>query len=378
MSDGRTSPRYGWSLIDQIVSSATNVLVALLVARRLSSARFGEFSILFSIYIIGAGFSRAWTTDPLAVRFSGRQSELDKAVSSAVAVAVTIGCVVGTAVAAVGLAVGKLSVALAIAAALLPALFAQDCLRIGLIVAGRARAAAANDTIWMLVTVVSLFAFHDRLSVATGLGCWGAGDLSGRYTIEYLVNIGTGYMLVPILGAVAGLSAAGGVRGAQVLLGPLSVVFAATSVQAISHLARLGDDPQRVHAIAKRASLGLSIIAGAYGVLLLLVPDRIGMLALGASWRTARDLVPAVVTSWVMIGLYAGASFAIRSQGLASIAVRVQVITSAVTIALVVAGAAASGVEASLWALAIGNLVSAFVWWHAWISAFRGIPAPNP
>lgn len=63
--------RLSWGLGDQAVSSLTNFVVGLYVARSLGATAFGVFSIAWVTYGVILNVSRGLATDPLMVRFSG-------------------------------------------------------------------------------------------------------------------------------------------------------------------------------------------------------------------------------------------------------------------------------------------------------------------
>ena len=44
--------RSGWILADQIISSATNFMLIVLSARRMSASAFGEFALLYGYYVV--------------------------------------------------------------------------------------------------------------------------------------------------------------------------------------------------------------------------------------------------------------------------------------------------------------------------------------
>ena len=70
----RASAQVGFSIADQILSSVTNLLVVVLLARSSTTAKFGRFSIILSVFVIVLGISRALTTEPMAAKY-GRLDE---------------------------------------------------------------------------------------------------------------------------------------------------------------------------------------------------------------------------------------------------------------------------------------------------------------
>src|SRR5689334_13088330 len=69
----RGARRLGWGIIDQGLSSLTNLLVSLSVARTLGAEQFGAFSLAYVTYGFILTASRALATDPLIVRFGGAE-----------------------------------------------------------------------------------------------------------------------------------------------------------------------------------------------------------------------------------------------------------------------------------------------------------------
>ena len=66
--------RAGWGLADQALSSLSNLAVGVVVARSSTVADFGVYALAFGGYTIALNVSRAVSTEPLAVRYSGDRS----------------------------------------------------------------------------------------------------------------------------------------------------------------------------------------------------------------------------------------------------------------------------------------------------------------
>ncbi len=65
-----TLRRFGWGLGDQLLSSVTNFLLVALVARAVSPADFGAFSLAYATFTLSLGAVRALAGEPLVVRYS--------------------------------------------------------------------------------------------------------------------------------------------------------------------------------------------------------------------------------------------------------------------------------------------------------------------
>ena len=63
--------RLGWGVADQVVSSISNFVLGIVVARSLGAEGFGSFSLAFITYAFILSGSRGLSTAPLLVRFSG-------------------------------------------------------------------------------------------------------------------------------------------------------------------------------------------------------------------------------------------------------------------------------------------------------------------
>ena len=62
--------RFGWGLADQLLSSATNFLLALLVARTVGPRDLGAFTVAYATFTFSLGAVRAIAGELLVVRYS--------------------------------------------------------------------------------------------------------------------------------------------------------------------------------------------------------------------------------------------------------------------------------------------------------------------
>src|SRR5690349_17381419 len=72
-SQPKRSRRVAWGVVDQGLSSLSNVAVGFLAARALGADAFGSFALAFATYTLVLGASRSLCTDPLSVRFSASE-----------------------------------------------------------------------------------------------------------------------------------------------------------------------------------------------------------------------------------------------------------------------------------------------------------------
>jgi hypothetical protein len=72
-----------WTLIDQIISSGTNTLLGVFVARSVSSVEFGAFSVAFTLFALFIGLSRAGATSVLGIRYAAVAPRLFRSAAAA-------------------------------------------------------------------------------------------------------------------------------------------------------------------------------------------------------------------------------------------------------------------------------------------------------
>src|SRR5262245_12985110 len=131
--------RLSWGLGDQAVSSISNFVVGLVVARELDVAGFGVFSLAWVTYGVVLKISRGLASDPLVVRFSGVstadwRAATSRATGTAVVVGVVFGVVCALASMIIGGAIGGAFLGLAIVA---PGMLLQDAWRFAFFAAGQ-------------------------------------------------------------------------------------------------------------------------------------------------------------------------------------------------------------------------------------------------
>ena len=67
--------RFGWALADQLLSSATNFLLGLLVARTVGARDLGAFSVAYATFTFSLGAVRAVARELLVVRHSALSAD---------------------------------------------------------------------------------------------------------------------------------------------------------------------------------------------------------------------------------------------------------------------------------------------------------------
>src|SRR6185436_17936338 len=62
--------RIGWGIADQTLSSLTNFVLGIVVARSVDTTALGAFAFAFLAYAVGLGVNRAIAAQPLVIRYS--------------------------------------------------------------------------------------------------------------------------------------------------------------------------------------------------------------------------------------------------------------------------------------------------------------------
>ena len=389
--------RLGWGMADQAMSSLTNFGVSVYVARTLGTVEFGAFSLAFATYLIVLAASRGLATDALAVRYSGVEPERwRRAVASASGTAATVGLIAGAGCVIAGLGLGGSTGAALLGLGLtLPGLLLQDSWRFAFFSAGKGRLAFVNDLTWavVLVPAMAVMVASGHSSVGWFMLAWGGSaclaavvgafqarlvprptesvqwlrqhrDLAIRYLGESLSLSSASQIRLYGLAAIAGLAAAGSLRAAELLLGPLNTAIMGIAMMAVPEAAvLLRRSVRRLRPFCLLLSCLGAGGALAWGMVLLLLPDSVGQQILHSAWYAASALLVPVTLAVAGFGFSVGAWAGLRALGAASRSLRAQVIGSVVYLTGAFGGTAIGGAAGAAWGSAAGTLIGAGVWW---------------
>ncbi|MFD7708274.1 hypothetical protein [Streptomyces sp. NPDC059786] len=395
--------RLSWGLADQAASSMSNFVVGIYVARSLGVAAFGVFSLAWVTYGVVLNVSRGLATDPLVVRFSGvPATSWRAAVARSTGTALGLGTALGAACLTAGLALGgSVGPAFACLGVVLPALLLQDAWRFAFFAAGTGRKAFVNDLVWGVALVPAMvvaarvdtvaafvLAWGASAAVAAAYGCLQSGirprvaqargwlgeqrDLGYRYLVENVALSGASQLRAYGLGVIVGVGAVGAVRGAELLLGPFLAVLMGLSLVTVPEAARvLRRAPHLLGRFCLLLGGGQALAALLWGTALLLMPGRLGELALGDVWPAASQLIVPITLGVAGAGLGTGAAAGLRALAAARRSLRCQLFASACYAGGGLGGAALAGTSGSAWGVAAATLSSSALWWLHLRSALR-------
>jgi O-antigen/teichoic acid export membrane protein len=393
-----TGRRLGWGVADQAMSSLTNFALSVAVARLVSAADFGAFAVAFTTYLVALNVCRHLAVQPLAIRYA--HVDIDawriatrKALGLSLALSITMG--IGLVVVGIVLG-GPLGTAFAALGITLPGLLTQDGWRFAFFAHGRGDQAFRNDLIWtvilfaglvVLTTIGQAGMFQIILlwglagTVATAAGAVQAHvlpdvraarawwqehrDIGPGFLGSELAQMASGQLTVYVVGALGGLVAAGSLRAAQMLLGPVNIATMGVYLVTIPQAARLyREDAQRTFRLC--VSISALLVAATVAVLIaiFLAPDLIGPALLGDSWTGASAVLLAVGVTHAARTAAFGARLGLAAAEATGTLFRWTVIGATLSLIAGVVGVLAAGVVGAAWGLALAEIALFVPWWR--------------
>ncbi|MBW3644001.1 MAG: hypothetical protein KY441_00665 [Actinobacteria bacterium] len=374
------------------------MVLGVVVARSVSLEHFGAFSAVYLTYILLGLLSRAASSEVLIVRYSASPpSEQRQGVQASVGTALLTGFVGAAICVAVALLTGGvLRSGFLVLALCMPGLFLQDAWRFAFFVQGRPAAAATNDLLWAVVQFSALAAVAAvaEVSVVTAILAWGVGayacsaigalqaralpapgqarwwwrshrDLIPRFVAEYAVGRGSGQLSFFLIAAVTSLAAFGALRAANLLLGPLNVLFASVAVVAVPEAVRLyRRAPARVWNLCLVSAAAMAGVAVLAGGALMVLPDAIGQSFLGDSWPGARQVVLPLSLAAAALATQMASLIGLRAMALARRSLNARLAVAPVRLGFATGGAVLGGAVGAAWGLAAAEIAGAIVHWR--------------
>jgi O-antigen/teichoic acid export membrane protein len=410
----RVSGRFSWGIADQAVSTLTNFLLSIYVARTLGAAQFGAFSLAYLTYGFAINASRGLSIEPLLIRFSGTDlATWRRATAGCTGTALIVGLFTGACANMLGLIGGPIGHAFLALGLTLPGLLLQDSWRYSFFALGRGYHAFINDTIWAVIQIPALVLLKvtGHASVFWFVLAWGlaacvgaaigalqarvapnpAGalkwliqhrDLGPRYLLENTGGNAADTLRSYTVSSVLGLDAVGYVQAANVLMGPFKVIYFGMGMITIPEAARLlRDSPRRLPLFCVAVSAMLTMLALVWSAALLVaLPRGLGHLVLGAIWRPSYPLVLPAALSIMAMCATTGAGIGLHALGAARRSLRAVLITSTLVVAGAVTGALTAGTLGTMRYAAAAAWVGTLVSWWELRQALRdhgGVPIPG-
>ena len=376
----------------QALSSVSNFLLVVAVARTSDPREFGGFAIVYSVSLVLLGVGRGLVGEALSIVGFDHTDSLSGArrlpITSGLFVGMTTGiCMVLAGFLLGGTALGQPLIAFGVC---LPFVLAQDATRFVGFASGTAGLAVRSDAL-VLIAQISIFAVLFTRDVRTAtvfVLAWGLSALMGavlsmpsefaqlkprdvrwlrtnswlgrRLAAEFGVGSGATHLTLYITGAVAGLASAGALRGAESLYGPLNSML--TGLQSVLLPAATQAQLSRSQSPTR---LGLSIgasfavLAVAAAAVLSLVPDAVGTALLGATWEAAADVLLPLGVMYTATAVLRGMLIALKASQQASAALLVRSASGLLVVILGTTGVIFQGVQGAAYGMAAAQIAGA-------------------
>ena len=191
-------------------------------------------------------------------------------------------------------------------------------------------------------------------------------DLGLRYALAFVFQNGSGQLTALFIAALVGTVGVAALRGATVVFGPVTALFAGVMTGAIAEGSRLhARDPARLRPMLRAMSASLAGVGLLSGVVVLALPDEVGEALLGDAWTSAQELLVPVLVGVVGLGWSTGASTGLAVLEAADAALGLRVASGVAALIAGVTGAALDGAAGAAWGLAIGPWLMALGSWYA-------------
>lgn len=380
------------------MSSLTNFLLSVYVARTLGAVAFGAFSLAYVTYAFALNASRGLCTDPFVVRFSGVEPPTwRRAVARCTGTALIVGLVTGACAIVAGRLLGGTAGLGFLALGLtLPGLLLQDSWRYSFFAQGRGHHAFINDTVWALVLIPSLafLRISGHANVFWLVLAWGASatvgavigplqarvmpdlagswkwlsrnrDLAPRYLAEGSASNASIQLRTYGFDLILGLAAVGYIQAATTLMGPFRIILLGIGLFLVPEAVRvLRRSPRHLPHFCLVVSGGLALLGLAWGVVLLVaLPRGLGHLMLGNIWRPTYPLV-VPTTLWVMgTGALSGALAGLHALAAARRSLRAALFVSVLGLVFSLAGAMTAGAVGAMWGSAAASWMGVLMSW---------------
>lgn len=379
----------GLTVADQVISSVTNFVPAIVAARVLDPGEFGLFALLQAAYVTAIGAVRSGAVESAVVT----SSSLDAARGIASNVVLWCAAVVGVPLLLLS---PWLPVDVLVVGAALGVMILQDTQRVEALSTGRVNHALASDASWLVLTgaavaigsargltsdPVTIFALWAAAALPGTIAVYVAQRLwprwgravhfvraeartIGAHSFDWLLRQGAVQMSLYAIAVVAGLAVMGDIRVAQLILGPMNVVFAGVGLAAMPIATRAARSSMaEFRGIVGRLALFQGTAPLLFGGLVLLTPQSILEVPFGAQAEGMKPYLLPQVVLLAVSGYASTAQTAMKILQLRRQLIRTRTLTAVLVLASTLLPALVwQSALAALWGMAAGSALSAVLW----------------
>lgn len=330
----------GWVGVDQVMSSLSNFIVSLALARSGSAESLGTYTLMFSVYVFALAVVRSLVSEPLLSLPAVNGTRADRHDAAALRATIALSGSIAVAIAALG-GFSRRPEFVILAVGFVP-LAAQDVYRYSAFRRQSASRAAAMDTVWVIVCAGFWTQLADGGAVhATAF--WVLGGLAGlvvgmlvlpcrpagwRISYEWWrrearsfggslavsrVSVAGGRQLaLVVIAGMLGEAALGGLRAGQLLVSPILLGLVALNYVLVPPLASRAHLIRGIHA----AGLSALTLAGALVVAaaIWLSQDWIYETVFAGGVKPSRLIIAAVLTKLLFDATGTGYSTTLKAQ----------------------------------------------------------------
>lgn len=378
--------------IDQAFSSATNFGLSVIAGRLLGPSGLGEVFLGFSIYLVGLGLQRRLLTEPLVASTAGEDPQR---LGVTTGMSLTVSIVAGLAATVVALAAGFALPGLPgrgtllIAPWLLPVLL-QDVIRSILFRNARPAAAAMNDGVWFVVMALAVIPAWRIGTAEAVLACWAIGAVAasivgfvqlaarprspraafrwwrhdalpfGKWNAgaAILSQVGSNAGIF-ILSMILGAASLGGLRAAESVFAPLTLVIPAISLPGLPIVARaVSGDLRRALSLSIRLSVIALAATFVYVTVIALGGWRLLPFLFGESFAQFKDLIWPIAVAQLLTSAGVGLLLLLKAERRGRELLFNRAVTAAVSVAFITFLAFRYGLLGAAWGTAGASLAS--------------------
>jgi O-antigen/teichoic acid export membrane protein len=384
---GRNWHGFGWGFLDQGIASATTLALTVVGGRAVGAGGLGVVVIGWTAYLLVLLLQRALVTRPLvALSMAAEPGAQRRTDGQGLTATLGLGCAATLAFVLLGFGLpGAVGRGLLLFAPWVAVALIQEYWRTLLFREGRGGAAVVTEAAWLAVLCGLALPASALGTEAAVAAAWGLGAAAASLLGLMLVRVGPAPLssavawwreawpfsrwlglesvyyaigsaaVAIVLNGVIGPAAVGGLRAAQSLFAPLSLLTPALALPGLPAMGRaLARSPAAAFTLARRLSLAVVALTAVYVAFMVAVGPVLMPFVFGDSFERYTDLaVPIGV--WQVIGA-AGAGFTLLltawRHGRELFVARV--LESTAIVALVVVLATRFGLHGAAWAYAGG------------------------
>lgn len=380
----------------QVLSSLSNVIISLALARGAGAAGLGAFTVAFTVYLITVGFQRLLIAEPFHALPSGGDAERDESGMIGAAFSYSLVCAGITGVAGLLLDLPYL-LSLAV---ILPVVNLQDAVRYAAFRRKRVWAATTVDGLWVIISIlawptitegsaqlaVALWGFGGGIGAVVGMLLLRVRPDSPRISLSWwqakarglgshLALAGVVYTLTDHL-AILGIAAAvtadalGELRAAQIIVQPSLMILTVVHLVLLPRLAGRARS-----SLYGRGPVVISIVTAiACSMILaltLLLLRPLGTLLFGGGVAVLAILVVPLALRALSSAAALGFGLALKADQQGRAFVGARLLAGVVGLATILGGTAIGGIAGGAWGMAVQGTLYLVMMGRAWIQTGR-------